>query len=512
MTSVNRINWLRRGANELRTEVEEVTSSRSSKRRFKTLLDTLAYGIQGALPQLLALLLLPVLTRVLTKEDYGIVNLVTTFSAIASGFIALQLPAVVGRFFFDYEEDRVARFFSTVLFASCLIGVSIFSLLWIFGDFFVALCYPKSKLSFFPYFFIASVTTYLGVVTRCCSTLLQVQRKATSLLVSSAVVAIVQAGVTLILVVWLRWGPLGVFLATASSAFVNALILLILVRDSIRPQFDVSIVRPCMAYCLPLIPHFFGAFLYTSSDILILERYTDLAAVGIYGIAVRLTGPLRICVDAFNRANSPQFMKLSLESKADTVREYRQIITKWTAAMLSAWVLLSLFATEVLTILVPPEFYAVSPFIPILAAAYVFRGWYCFAVQPLFFEKQTRWIPIITLSSGIVNVALNFALIPIVGAIAAAWTTLIAFALSFVIALVLSNRSYRLDWNAGINAAMACTAVLTVLLSELVFIDLNALARISIKLAALVMMSACFFHVSGILGVHQRLSGRPVES
>ncbi|QDV44204.1 Polysaccharide biosynthesis protein [Stieleria neptunia] len=489
-----------------------MTAEASPKRRLKTLLDTLAYGIQGVLPQLLSLLLLPVLTRVLTKADYGIVNLVATFSAIASGFIALQLPSVVGRFFFDYEEHRVARFFSTILIASCSIGIFVFSLLWIFGDFLVALCYPKSQLDFFPYFFLAAVATYLGVVTRCCGTLLQVQRKATTLLASSAAVAIFQAVATLVLVVWLRWGPLGVFLATALSAFFNVLVLLFLVRSYLKFQFDVSILRPCMSYCLPLIPHFFGAFLYTSSDILILERYTDLAAVGVYGIAVRLTGPLRICVDAFNRANSPQFMKRSSESKPDTVREYRQVITKWTAVMLSAWVLLSLFANEALTILVPPEFYTVSSFIPILAASYVFRGWYCFAVQTLFYEKQTRWIPIITLSSGVVNVVLNIALIPVMGAIAAAWTTLIAFALSFLIAWVLSNRSYALDWNAGNNVAMTAIAVLTVALSELVFADFDPPFRLAIKLVSMAMMSAWFFHLSGILRLRQRASRHPVES
>ena len=480
----------------LATEVTDETPKPGSH---KKILDTVIYGVQGFLPQIISLLLLPVLTRVLTKEDYGIINLVTTFSAILAGFVAFQLPGAIGRFFLEYEDRHLPRFFSSLLAASCVIGVVVLAVLFSMGDFVTRICFPKSQLEFHPYFSLASLTTFLGVITKACSLMLQVQLRSIALLYCSIISAVFQAISSVLLVVVFQWGPLGVIVSATMGALIHSTLLLFAVRNYLAFELDLSLVRSGLFYSLPLIPHVFGAFLYTTSDVLVLERYTDLAAVGIYGLAVRLSSAMRIGVDAFNRADAPRFMKRSSISKAATTEEYASVITKWTAVALTAWVGISLFAREVLSVLIPPAFLGVSVFIPIIAAAYLFRGWYCFAVQTLFFEKRTKWIPLITLSSGVVNVGLNLVIIPHVGAIGAAWTTLVSFAMAFAFALKLSNSIYPLRWNAPLLLCMVALAVPVVVVSEVFSSNLQLAVRVPLKIFSMLLVASVILHLGGVV-------------
>ena len=460
--------------------------------------DTFVYGLQSVLPQLLSFLLLPIFTSVFKPEEYAAVNLATVFATLFSCLITLQLPAIIGRLYFDCEEEDVGVFFSTIFFAALVTIVASTVLITLLGNQLVSIVFPNSDLSFFPLFFLAIISLGISSISSICSILLQVQKRATRLLRISVVVTCVHFGVSIFFVVGLRWGPAGVLLATIISGSLNLTLLMFTVRDYLLLAFDSSYLAPGLRYCLPLIPHYYGVFLYISSDKIVLEKFVSLADVGIYAVAVKLVTPLSTFVEAFNRSNSPRFNEMSKISQENTAKQYRDVITKWFAVTMILWLGFSLFAGEAVRLLTPASYHPAVNLLPVLAAAYVFRGLYCFAVNPLFYVMKTNWIPAITVSAGLVNVALNFLLIPRYGMVAAAWTTLISFALTFVAALLIGSRFYPMHWNVNRLALIAVATLVLYICANMLSFDL-ASSRIVAKTLTIAVAIPIVFRTANII-------------
>ena len=75
-----------------------------------------------------------------------------------------------------------------------------------------------------------------------------------------------------------------------------------------------------------------------------------------------------------------------------------------------------------------PEFREAYRITPWVVGGYVCGGLYLIPTNLLFWRQRTRVIPLVTLAAGAVNVGLNLWLVPRYGAIAAAWSTLAAYA------------------------------------------------------------------------------------
>lgn len=66
---------------------------------------------------------------------------------------------------------------------------------------------------------------------------------------------------------------------------------------------------------------------------------------------------------------------------------------------------------------------------PWVVGGYVCSGLYLVPTNLLFWRKQTRVIPLATLAAGTANIGLNLWLVPRYGVLAAAWSTLAAYAI-----------------------------------------------------------------------------------
>ena len=91
--------------------------------------DTLNYGVGQALPQLLRMLLVPLFALVLTKADYGVLELAGNFGGFMLLFMRLGVPGAVTRFYYDHREgpalsDYVTTIAIFLLGSSAVIGLA----------------------------------------------------------------------------------------------------------------------------------------------------------------------------------------------------------------------------------------------------------------------------------------------------------------------------------------------------------------------------------------------------
>src|SRR5207249_1710635 len=103
---------------------------------------------------------------------------------------------------------------------------------------------------------------------------------------------------------------------------------------------------------------------------------------------------------------------------------FRQVTTLATAGLLVLAVGLSVLSPEVVLILAGPQYGAATQVLPVIAFASVFQGLYTLLVTVVFLMKRTARLALLTISSAILNIGLNLVLIPRIGIMGAAWSTL----------------------------------------------------------------------------------------
>jgi len=415
----------------------------------RILKNTSMYMLIGLMPSFVGIFMLPVYTRYMAPTDYGIVSLVMALNSLVMCFMGLRLAGSLNRFYFDYDEKDVDRFFSTILFSITAINLVLPLTLHIWGEGFVRIAFPRSEVPYRPYFMIGLAIIFFNSYVNYFNLMLRVQERALTLLRVSLVNTVLGVVSGVYFVVYRGLGAEGALAALAAVASFQAFVLFLILRSHVSVSFDRRMLKSALKYSLPIIPHAMGGMLFMYADKFVLGYYVPLASIGLYDFANRIAMILKLAVNSFNNANIPSFMRMSLASKEETVATYKRLITLWSVAVSFAFLGLAFFVEEVIHVLIPSRYHAAYSFVPILMGAYIFRGLYCFSINAVMYEKKTIVVPLVTFTAGTFNVAANILLIPQFGAIAAAWTTLLSFALTFLLALYFSNRFYPLEFEWG---------------------------------------------------------------
>lgn len=405
-----------------------------SNTKVRVLKNTGAYTLVGMIPYLTSFIMLPIYTRYMSPDDYGILSLVSAFQAILATTVSLQLSAALPRYYFEYSGNELKIFFSTTTYSVAGIAATFLMAIHFVGSPLVGFVFPKADIPYFPYFFICLVTVFMAQLSQVAQMLLVVQERGGVVLFRSILGTVFGIAAGLYFVVYLDMKALGALLAGVLGGFFVMGLNIWLVKDFFVLKWRKKYFIQSLKYGWPIIPHAMGGYLFMYSDKIVMEKFVALSAIGLYSIADKFAMILKLLVNSINNALMPNFMRLATQSERGVVLKWKHLITKWAVLISVAYLALAFFSEEIIIILTPSQYYAAYPIVPILLIAYIFRGLYCFSSAPLFYRKATKYIPLITFSAGILNVAGNILLIPVIGLYGAAWTTVLSFILTFVLA------------------------------------------------------------------------------
>lgn len=419
-----------------------------------------SYITVGLLPQITGFLMLPIYSRFMLPDDYGVLALCQSFNGMIIIFIGLQLSSALWVLFFDYEGEEQKTYFSTILWAKIFVAVVVVAILFIFGNFICDLLFSGGNVTFYPFLAIVISTAFLTNISSHTTRLLQVREQGPLVLKINVFLTATSVGFGVWFVVIQRLGARGALLAGLINGVIGMLIKLAVVREFIRVRFSWQMFVGSLKFSLPIIPHHLGTFLFVFSDRIILEKFVLIGAIGLYSIANQFGVLVKLVTKSINSALAPNFMKLSKVDKTQTVKIFKTIIVKWAVFISLVFLCLALFSEETVVLLLPQNYHGACPYIPILLFAYAINGFYVFSMNALSFSKKTIYIPLITGCAGVVNVALNLVFIPKYGVYAAAWTTVVSSVLTVILALAFSRWHYPLEYKwAKIFEIVILTAI-----------------------------------------------------
>lgn len=387
--------------------------------------------------------LLPLYTVFLTPEDFGVLNVVISVSSLLSVFFLLSLNSAAARFHYIHLDDKhqIKKIWGTltsfVILNSILLG-AVFIVLHKY------LLTPFVKgIDFYPFLFLGILNTIVTPLYLFFQQYLQTQQNGVRYGINMTLNFLLNIGLVILFVVVFKKGVVGILLANLITSIVFFIYVLFAFVPRLSVGLKENILKPAFRYSLPLVPHSLSGWLMAMVDRIFVNNMTGTSEAGVYSVGYQFGNILNVLTFAVNQAYVPWFFEREKKGEIQqAVKVAELLILVYCFVALG----ISLFATEALKIMVTNDFQSAWRFIPFISFAYVFSGLYCFYVNVLFL-KHTKWVPIITFSSAMVGLALNFLLIPKIGSIGASISCLISLFISSILAFLFSLRAEKIRFN-----------------------------------------------------------------
>lgn len=386
---------------------------------------------------------MPVFTRMLSTDEYGTYSLYTSWYMLFSLVATLNLASeVFNKGLTDYEGERsdyttsqsalitvlAAGFYAIYLIfrgpANALTGMSTLLTSLMFLDIYtttiVSLWFARKRFDY-AYRPLFAVTVGISLTS-------------------------VAVG---IIAVWLapdEWKVVARVASNILPSLVVALCVLISFLGKSRKVFNSRWWRQSVRMGVPLVPHYASQVLLNQSDKVLIGWFMNMTSVAIYGVA-HSAGLLLAMVNNGINASLVPWLYGKLRSKSyEDVAGIANILALIVLALVFC---LMLLAPEFVAILATEEYKDAIWCIPPIATGVVFAFVYTLFVNVEIYYGSAGYVAVASLISAVLNLALNWALIPQLGYVASAWITSACYFATAGLHFVFMKRSLRA---AGISS------------------------------------------------------------
>lgn len=386
--------------------------------------------------------LLPILTRYLTPEEYGIVSMFSILLSIVGVFTGLSVHGAIHRVFYDRERFNFKEYIFNCLIILFVSSFIVLLIVEIFKDYI-------SQVSGVPanWLWIVVVVSFFQFAILSLLSIYQGQMQAKKYIFIQITQSLMNMGLSLLFVVVLLMHWQGRIIGQALAVvIIGILALIILFNKWTFFKLNLAYIKHTLNFGIPLIPHTIGGMLMVMTDRIIINNLLGLKEVGVYTVGLQIGMIIGILADSFNKAYAPWlFSKLNENNYRTKIK-----IVKFTYLY---FVLISLFAISlglcspyILKYLVGNKFTDSSSVILWIALGNAFSGMYFMVVNYIFYVYKTQKLAIITLLSSSLNVPLTYLLTKYSGIVGAAQSYMLINFITFIFVWFYSIKSYTMPW------------------------------------------------------------------
>jgi O-antigen/teichoic acid export membrane protein len=387
------------------------------------------YGSGRLSLQLFSLITLPILTRVFTPADYGVIEVIATFVSVVGIVATLALNSSVQRSYFDYvdEQEHERRVVVSTGFWASLVSCTLFAGLC------AAASKPLSQLFFgttdqADLIALALAALPLTLLTGFLQDVLRLRQRPGLYVGVSLLGAVANVALVLVFVVAMDLGLRGLYLGGLVAAPAPFLAALALVRRWLGLLFSRRELGIMLAYALPLLPVAGATWILQFADRFFVLHYASERELGLYGVGVRLSNVLLFAVTAFAVAWAPFILELySRDRDGERIVRARAFSVVGLGLTFGA-VCLAVWSREFLRTVTDPSFEPAYQVVGLMCASVVALGLNGVTMTAISLTRQTRYFARYAVYSGVANIVLNFALIPTFGIVGAAAATFLSYA------------------------------------------------------------------------------------
>jgi len=456
--------------------------------------NSVLYLLPTITTSLLPFITIPVFTRILTKEDYGVLALAHVYAIFVNGLANFGMTAAYERDYFQFRGDRLETaqlLYSILLFVMLnflLIALSTYLFRETLSKLIIGSVGQGNILfwAFCAQFFYSVNYYYL--------TYFKNSETARNFVVYTIVGTLINLIISLLLVAYLRIGVIGLIYAQLCAGATVFGILSYKFTASLPFSLSIPILSKSLRIAYPLTPRIFLGVIGTQFDKYMIGLLASVGGVGIYTIGQRVSYIIFAYMTAIENVFSPQVYRRMFELQDKGGEAIGKYLTPFAYISIFLALLVALFSEEVISILTPLPFHGAIDIVAVLSMYYGLLFFGKLQGPQLVFTKKTHVSSLLAMGWIGINVALNIPFIMRWGAIGAAWATLLAGLVSGAVSFLVAQHYYKIKWEYGrIGSTFLTFFGSTILVIVLRDADVNYYVRMAIKL-----MSMCVYICAGV--------------
>lgn len=415
--------------------------------------DSGTYGLGAILAKGISFFMLPVYTHVFTPADYGSIEMLSVIASFLAAILTLGMDSAQSFYFFKQKDKGRAeqsKLVTAVLQWRLTWGIAIVGI--------ATLMAPLLNQLFFEgnlgweYFAIAFTGTLLAQIMSQSVEIFRLLYRPWPYVLINLAQTTIAAGLILTFVIALNQGILGYFVGTLLASAITACLGWYLVReylefDRLHSEWWMRLLR----FGLPLLPASLAMYVMSTTDRWFIRHYQGEIALGIYAVGAKFALIMALAIETFRKAWWP--IAMDAMHSDDGPETFRMIARMFMGGGVAAVVYLSFLSPWLLWWLVAPAFREAWKIVGVLAWQSLFYGFYLIASAGIWKAEKTNYSLYIMAGAAGVNVALNWWLVPAYGGMGAAIATALSYLFLVGTSMVVSERLWKVDFEAGVMLA-----------------------------------------------------------
>ncbi len=461
----------------------------------ETIKGALALGISSSLVTAVGFLLIPLYTRYLSVEEFGLLGLINLAVSIAVAIFGMGMNTAIFRSYFDYEESSDKRkLVGTALIVALLAGMGLVALATMASEPIIAktiFTLPETGRYF-------QLALYTGAITLVSAVPLAVYR-ANRQFGRFAIVNISAATLQIILIVMLvaitQMEIMGILIGQFTATLAINLLLLYTIRGEVELTLLQGEVRKLLTYGIPLVPGSVFYLILTSGSLFFVQRTEGLAEAGTFNLATRIASIFAILVITPFQLIWPPMM-FSVEKKEYALRFYANMLVYALYVSIGLGMLLSIYAPEIVGLVASEAYAPAAQLVWLLICGHIL-----FVAQNtlnvgIILRRRTIYWSIALVIETLICILLWVQLAPQWGALGIAVGSIIGYVAGVIATLLFSRRFIRVDYEWKRVLYLTIMLPIAVGVSNLIPSSFGAFAVIALKALLLLFLFCSPFLVN----------------
>lgn len=398
----------------------------------------LVYGLGGIISKMIPLIMVPIVTRIMPSTEYfGISDLSNTVTGFGSAIAIMGMYDAMYRMFFEKnDKDYKRTVCSTALVFTFFTSIIVFLIMLLLKDVIAQYFFSDRQYAYVVY--LSAMATLVEATNSIISAPTRMQNKRKVFLVTNTVSPLLSYSISIPMLLAGHY-VIALPLAAVISGVTMEAAFGVMNRQWFKPRLiDKKLLKQLLMIAIPLLPNFLIYWVFNSCDKVMITNMIGIGAAGIYSVGSKLGHASQLIYTAF--AGGWQYFAFSTMKEDNQVEsnsrifEYLGIISFVATSFICAW------SFGIYDILFEDEYlpgYVVAPYLffaPLLLMLFQV------ACNQFIVVKKT-WPNMFILSTGaILNIIINFTLIPILGIEGAAIATLLGYVVSDIVCVIVLCR------------------------------------------------------------------------
>ncbi len=450
------------------------------------------YTICSIVQKCISIITLPLFTRLLSTEQYGQVTVYSSWSSLLVILLTLQLPYGSFSTAMVKFEDKRDEYIASVE-GICLLLSAVFLIIYL------PFRIQWNKLFELPTFImvlmVCDILAGTGIAFWSGKKRFELRYK--EVVAATIAVSILSPAVQLILV---HYSDEKGYARIIGGVLVKALIGgVIYVIGIIRGKrlYDKTFWKYAFGFNIPLLAYYLSQMIFNASDKLMISHMAGKDKAAIYGVAYSLAIMFNFLLTSINSSYVPWFYGKLKEKKQN-----ENIPIANAIAMLMAGVLLMViwFAPEIIKVMAGDKYQDAKWIVPPVAMSVLLLFYSQLSINIEFYFEEKKMLVNASIVAALVNVVLNYLLIPVLGYYVAGYTTLLSYFL-FAIANYLAMRKVLKQKNiTGIGLDPITLSAILVVFMMAGFMGMTVYNVLAARLVlAVLLMGIVYFNRNRLL-------------